>query len=111
MKKAMKRTTGILAIALTMTLGAAWTSKAAAQNPDAIDNARSVAKSLQQKQANDSDAALNAAGVPATSKPAAGAPAPAVKPAAVPAQPTPIVLTPAKPAPASAPTAKAAAPK
>jgi hypothetical protein len=118
MKKAMKRTTGILAIALTMTLGAAWTSKAAAQNPDAIDNARSVAKSLQQKQANDTDAALNAAGVPATnaaSKPAAGAPAPTVKPVAIPAQQKPIVLASPKPAmaaaPASKPIAKAAAPK
>src|SRR5215470_12054194 len=101
MKTAMKRTTGILAIALTMTLGAAWTTKAVAQNPDAIDNARSVAKSLQQKQANDSDAALNAAGVPATnaaSKPAPGAPAPTVKPAAIPGQQQkPIVLAPPKP--------------
>jgi len=119
MKKAMKRTTGILAIALTMTLGAAWTSKAAAQNPDAIDNARSVAKSLQQKQANDSDAALNAAGVPAAnaaSKPAAGAPAPVVKPAAIPGQQKPIVLAPPKPvataaAPASKPVAKSVAPR
>src|SRR5215831_9200527 len=102
MKTAMKLTIGILAIALMTSAG--W-----AQNPDAIDNARSVAKSLQQKQANDSNAALNAAGVPATSKPAAGAPAPAVKPPAVPAEQ--IVRTPAKAAPASAPTAKAAAPK
>ena len=120
MKTAMKRKTGILAIALTMTLGAAFSTKAAAQNPDAIDNARSVAKSLQQKQANDTDAALNAAGVPATnaaSKPAPGAPAPAVKPAAIPGQQQkPIVLPPPKPvaaapAPASKPVAKAAAPK
>jgi Tfp pilus assembly protein PilP len=120
MKTAMKRTTGILAIALTMTLGAAWTTKAAAQNPDAIDNARSVAKSLQQKEANDTDAALNAAGVPATnaaSKPAPGAPAPTVKPATIPGQQQkPIVLAPPKPtaasaAPASKPVAKAAAPK
>lgn len=119
MKTAMKRTTGILAIALTMTLGAAWTTQAAAQNPDAIDNARSVAKSLQQKQANDTDAALNAAGVPAAnaaSKPAAGAPAPAVKPAAIPGEQKPIVLPPPKPAasapaPAAKPVAKAAAPK
>jgi Tfp pilus assembly protein PilP len=59
----MKLTTSILAIAVMA--GAAW-----AQNPDAIDNARSVAKSLQQKQANDTNAALDAAGVPA--KPAAG---------------------------------------
>jgi Tfp pilus assembly protein PilP len=40
--------------------GAGW-----AQNPDAVDNARSVAKSLQQKQANDTNAALNVAGTPA----------------------------------------------
>ena len=119
MKTAMKRTTGILAIALTMTLGGAFSTKAAAQNPDAIDNARSVAKSLQQKQANDTDAALNAAGVPATnaaSKPAPGAPAPAVKPATIPGQQKPIVLPPPKPAaaataPAAKPVAKAAAPK
>jgi len=101
MKTAMKLTIGTLAIAL-------MTSAAWGQNPDAIDNARSVAKSLQQKQANDSNAALNAAGVPATSKPAAGAPAAAVKPAAVPGQQTPMATAPAKPAAAPA---KAAAPK
>ena len=88
----MKLTIGILATAITMTAGAAW-----AQNPDAIDNARSVAKSLQQKQANDTNAALDAAGVSA--KPAPGAPAPAVKPAVLPGS------TPAPAAPA--PTAKA----
>src|SRR5579864_9652739 len=77
----MKLTTGILAITITMTAGAI-SGQAFAQNPDAIDNARSVAKSLQQKQANDSNAALDAAGVPAapaTAKPAPGAPAPTVK--------------------------------
>lgn len=117
MMTAMKLKTGTLAIALTMTLGAAFCSKAAAQNPDAIDNARSVAKSLQQKQANDTDAALNAAGVPATaSKPAPGAPAPTVKPAVIPGEQKPIVLAPPKPAstaaaPAPKPVAKAAAPK
>ncbi len=79
----MKLTTGILAMAV-MVSGAAAT-KAAAQNPDAIDNARSIAKSLQQKQANDSNAALDAAGTPAKAKPAPGAPAPAVKPAVIPA--------------------------
>jgi hypothetical protein len=109
----MKLTTGILAITLTMASGAALVSKAAAQNTDAIDNARSVAKSLQQKQTNDSNAPLNAAGVgqpaqtPASSQPAAkpapGAPAPAVKPALIPGS---------KPAsaPAPAPAAKASAP-
>jgi hypothetical protein len=90
----MKLTTGILAMAFTMTAGAAL-----AQNTDAIDNARSVAKSLQQKQEIDTNAALDAAGVP-SSKPAPGAPAPAVKPAVIPAS-----------KPASAPPApKAAAP-
>jgi len=117
MKTAMKLKTGTLAIALTMTMGAAFSTKAVAQNPDAIDNARSVAKSLQQKQANDSDAALNAAGVPATaSKPEPGAPAPTVKPAVIPGEQKPIVLPPPKPAqtaaaPAPKPVAKAAAPK
>jgi hypothetical protein len=117
MKTAMKLTTGTLAIALTMTMGAAFCAQAAAQNADAIDNARSVAKSLQQKQANDTNAALNAAGVPATaSKPAPGAPAPTVKPAVIPGEQKPIVLAPPKPAPTAAapvakPSVKAAAPK
>jgi len=70
----MKLTRGILAIAITMMAGGAW-----AQTPDAIDNARSTAKSLQQQQAN----GTNATGT-ASAKPAPGAPAPAVKPAAVP---------------------------
>ena len=97
----MKLTTVILATAITVTAGAAF-----AQNPDAIDNARSIAKSLQQKQANDSNAALDAAGVPA-SKPEPGAPAPAVKPAVIPgAKPVAAV-----PAPAVKPAAKAAAPR
>jgi len=88
----MKLTTGILAMA--MMAGGAW-----AQNPDAIDNARSTAKSLQQKQANDTNAAPNAAGVPAKAKPAPGAPVPAVKPATIPSsQPVPA----AKPVQASA---------
>jgi Tfp pilus assembly protein PilP len=97
----MKLTTGILAMAM-MVSGAAAT-KAAAQNPDAIDNARSIAKSLQQKQANDSNAALDAAGVPATAKPEPGAPAPAVKPAVIPgSKPVAAASAPAeKPASAS----------
>jgi Tfp pilus assembly protein PilP len=70
----MKLTTGILAMA--MMAGAAW-----AQSPDAIDNARSTAKSLQQTQANP---APRAAVVPAAAKPVPGAPAPAVKPATIP---------------------------
>jgi Tfp pilus assembly protein PilP len=75
----MKLITGILAVAV-MT-GAAW-----GQNPDAIDNARSVAKSLQQIKTNQSNAALEAAGVPAqqADKPVAGLPAPAVKVATIP---------------------------
>jgi Tfp pilus assembly protein PilP len=80
----MKLTTGILAVG--MMVGGAW-----AQNPDAIDNARSAVKSLQQQQASDSPAA----------KPAPGAPAPAVKPA---------VISGAKAAPAAAPTKSAARP-
>jgi len=117
MKTAIKLTTGILAVAVMA--GGLW-----AQNPDAIDNARSVAKSLQQKQANDTNAALNAAGVPAqqTAKPAPGAPAPAVKPAVLPSSKPAQTQTAAKPAqtapvpkpatvaakPASAPAAKPA---
>jgi Tfp pilus assembly protein PilP len=74
----MKLTTGILALA--MMTGAAW-----GQNPDAIDNARSVAKSLQQIKTNETNAALAASGVPEeAAKPAAGAPEPAVKPATIP---------------------------
>jgi Tfp pilus assembly protein PilP len=82
----MKLTTGILAV-LMMT-GAAW-----AQNPDAIDNARSIAKSLQQKQTNET----NAAGSPA--KPAMGQPVPA-KPAVV--KPAPVPAAKSNPAPATA---------
>lgn len=86
MKTAMKLITGILATAIVVGGPAALT--AAGQNPDAIDNARSVAKSLQQKQANDTNAALDAAGVPApatsAAKPAPGAPAAAIKPVAIP---------------------------
>ena len=93
---AIKLTTGILATAM-MVGGIVATS--VAQNPDAIDNARSIAKSLQQKQANDTNAALDAAGVPASTKPAPGAPAPAVKPATIPG---------AKSAPAQAPAPAAA---
>ena len=79
----MKLTTSILAIAVMA--GGAW-----AQNPDAIDNARSVAKSLQQKQANDTNAALNAAGVPAKPAPGQATPIPAGQ------QPAPATFVPAK---------------
>jgi len=68
----MKLTTGVIAIAL-MVGGTA----AVAQNPDAIDNARSTVKQLQQKQAA-------APTTTASAKPAPGAPAPAVKPAVIP---------------------------
>lgn len=65
----MKLTTGILVMAL-MAGGSA-----AAQSPDAIDNARNVVKSLNQP-----------ANAPASSssKPVPGAPAPAIKPAVIP---------------------------
>jgi Tfp pilus assembly protein PilP len=95
----MKLTTGILVTA--MMAGGAW-----AQNPDAIDNTRNVMKSLQAKQAADSNAALNAAGVPA--KPAPGAPAPAVKPAIIPGSKPAIILA-SKPAPAATAQVKATA--
>jgi Tfp pilus assembly protein PilP len=98
----MKLTKGILAITITMTAAGTLATNASAQT-DAIDNARSVAKSLQQKQANDTNAALDAAGVGATDKPAAGAPAPAVKPAVIPGE------KPAAAAPAPTPTPKATA--
>jgi hypothetical protein len=80
----MKLTIGILATA--MMVGGAW-----AQSPDAIDNARSTAKSLQQKQDN---AASKTSGVPAKAKPAPGALAPAVKPAAIPGS-APVAAKPA----------------
>jgi Tfp pilus assembly protein PilP len=81
----MKLTTGIVAMA--MMAGVAF-----GQSPDAIDNARSTVKALQQQQASGTTAA----------KPAPGAPAPAVKPAAIP------VAKPAAPAtkPAAQPAAK-----
>jgi Tfp pilus assembly protein PilP len=63
----MKLTTGILAVGMMV-------SGARAQNPDAIDNARSAVKSLQQQPASD----------PPAAKPAPGAPAPSVKPAMIP---------------------------
>jgi AMIN domain len=105
MKTAMKLTTGILTMALMV--GGPAAVMAAGQNPDAIDNARSVAKSLQQKQANDSNAALDAAGVPAApAKPAPGAPAPAVKPAVIPGS----AAVSETPVPAAKPAAKTATP-
>jgi hypothetical protein len=96
--RATKLTTGILAMAMVVSGSAA--TKAAAQNPDAIDNARSTVKSLQQNQDNP---APKAAGVSAAAKPAPGAPAPAVKPAAIPGS-KPVAAA-AKPAPAAKPAA------
>ncbi len=68
----MKLITGILAVAVAMMTGAAF-----GQNPDAIDNARSVAKSLQQIKTNETNAALAATGAPApqAENPAAKSPA------------------------------------
>jgi hypothetical protein len=109
MKTAMKLTTGILATAMMVGGTAAL---AAGQNPDAIDNARSVAKSLQAKQAIDSNAALDAAGVPpAPAKPEPGAPAPAVRPAVIPGSGSaPVTQSPAPAPKAATVTAKPAAP-
>jgi hypothetical protein len=94
----MKLMTGILAVAVAMTTGAAF-----GQNPDAIDNARSVAKSLQQIKTNQTNEALAASSpAPQADKPEAESPA---KPATV--QPTA-----AKPAAKrkAAPATKAAKP-
>jgi hypothetical protein len=67
----MKLMTGILAVAVAMTTGAAF-----GQNPDAIDNARSVAKSLQQIKTNQTNAALAAsAPAPQADNPVTGSPA------------------------------------
>ncbi len=103
----MKLTTGILALA--MMGGGFAATKAVAQNTDAIDNARSIAKSLQQKQANDTNAALDAAGVKQAAKPAPGAPAPAVKPATIPGS-NPVPVAAPAPAPAKARVKSASAP-
>ena len=69
----MKLTTGILAV--VMMAGAAW-----GQNPGAVDNTRSDAKSLPQTKTNNAQPVL----VAQAAKPAPGAPAPAVKAAAIP---------------------------
>jgi hypothetical protein len=101
----MKLTTGILAVAMTMTTGLAF-----GQNPDAIDNARSMAKSLQQIQTTKTNAALDAAGVPTqqADKPVAGSPATDQPAAAKPAGPKPVAKS-AKPHDAFAPKTKAIA--
>jgi Tfp pilus assembly protein PilP len=91
----MKLTTGILAV--VMMTGAAW-----GQNPGAVDNTRSTAKSLPQTN-------TNVVLVAQATKPAPGAPAPAVKPATIPGAKPAVVQTPA-PAPAQAPAKPAAVP-
>jgi hypothetical protein len=73
----MKLTTGILAAA--MMTGGVW-----AQNPNIINNVQSKMAAVQQKQTDDSNAALGEANESASAKPTAGAPAPAVKPAPIP---------------------------
>jgi Tfp pilus assembly protein PilP len=95
MKLTNQLTTGILAVGLMVSGSLA--TQAVAQTSDAIDNARSTAKSLQQKQANGSTTTL------ATAKPAPGAPAPAVKPAVIPGSKVMTVAV------AAAPAAKPAA--
>jgi Tfp pilus assembly protein PilP len=103
----MKLTTSILTVA--MMAGAGW-----AQNTDAIDNARSVAKSLQQKQAIESNDALDAAGVPAKPAPGQAAAKPAGQQTAG-QKPAPATVapakTPVKPVPASHVAAPAAKPQ
>jgi hypothetical protein len=102
----MKLTTAILTVAIAMTTGLAF-----GQNPDAIDNARSTAKSLQQIKTNQSNAALEAAGVPASpqdAKPDAGSPAKGSTGAAKPATLKPVAAPAAKGNPA--PAAKAVKP-
>lgn len=100
----MKLMTGILAV--VMMAGAAG-----AQNPDAIDNTRSVAKSLQQIQTTKTNEALDAAaGVPAqTAQSSDGAPAPAAKPAKAVPHTAAKSKTPAKPHDAFAPKKPVAA--
>jgi Tfp pilus assembly protein PilP len=94
----MKLTTGILTV--VMISGAAW-----GQNPDAVDNKGSVAKSLQQTKTNETKAALAASVTsPQAAKPAPGAPVPAVKPATIPGA-KPVAVAPAKAAAKPAPAA------
>jgi Tfp pilus assembly protein PilP len=76
----MKLTTGILAAA--MMTGGVW-----AQNPNIINNVQNKMTAVEQKQADDSNAALGLTSASATTpatKPTAGAPASGVKPAPIP---------------------------
>jgi hypothetical protein len=93
----MKLTTGILAITITMTAGTVWTAQAAAQNADAIDNARSTVKAIEQKQ--------QVATSGSAAKPAPGAPATAVRPAVIPGTAPIVMNSAAQPAPAAKPAA------
>src|SRR5271168_2931987 len=104
----MKLTTGILTAA--MMTGAVW-----AQNPNIINNVQSKMTAVEQKQTDDSNAALGLSNAPATTqatKPAAGAPAATVKPASIPgAKPVTVAQsgTSASAKPAATPMPKAAA--
>jgi hypothetical protein len=105
----MKLMTGILAVAVVMTTGAAF-----GQNPDAIDNARSVEKSLRQIKTNETNAALEASSpAPQADKPVTAAPATsdaaAAKPAASKTAPKTGTKTAAKSS--SAPATKAVKPQ
>jgi Tfp pilus assembly protein PilP len=101
----MKLTTSILAAA--MMTGAVW-----AQNPNIINNVQSKMAAVQQKQTDDSNAALGLSSAPASTqatKPAAGAPAASVKPAPMPS--AKLVTVAQSGLSASAKTATAPAPK
>lgn len=98
----MKLTTGILAITMTMTCSAALTIRAAAQNGDAIDNARNTVKALEQKE----NTGTTGSGASAT-KPAPGAPAPAIKPAVIPGAVPAVKNAASKPAAPAAPASTA----
>ena len=101
--------TSILVLALAT--GAAW-----GQNPDIIQNTRNTLQAVEQKKANDSNAALAASqGQPATSSAAAPASKPAkasptAAPAGKPAKTSPAVALAVKPAKASAAVAPAVKP-
>jgi Tfp pilus assembly protein PilP len=101
----MKLRTGILV--LGMTVGAAW-----AQNPDVIQDTRSILQNVQKKQTIDQNAALAASGQATPKAAPASQPAPAVKPApSKPASTSPAATGPqSKPGPVPAPKVPASAP-
>ena len=92
----MKLKTSILAITFTIAASAVCMAQAAAQNVDAIDNARSTVKAIEQKDVQ-TDRGHDAASGSAA-KPAPGAPAPAVKPAVIPGEGASAQAPAAKPA-------------